>query len=371
MTRMNKQLIRILLGVALFKLGLVAWGYLFAPGSLGNAWNHWDSNVYTTIASQWYAPTNIPPDYFGFLSHFPPLYPISIFLIGSFLSLSPQLAGILVSWVAIMMASYVFYQLILEETGQESIAIYAVIFLTVWPVSYFTIATYSESLSIFCIALSLYALRQRWFAWTAIAGAAAILTRLPSIAIAGAFTITLWQLYRRGDQLFPRAALFLVAGPTLALVAYMAINAHYYGDPLFFHYEYQTNPFSSKHAIIPFQETAQNLGILVKDFPSYSQEDFMATHGWNALFTLAAVVLVITGILMRIPSTYTAFSTISILLFASFSWGISNARYTLPILPLFFVLARLKPAIRLFILVLCLILLLYFTSIFVTGAWAF
>lgn len=36
--------------------------------------NHSDSAPYSTVARQWYTPDSLAPDYFGFVSHFPPLY---------------------------------------------------------------------------------------------------------------------------------------------------------------------------------------------------------------------------------------------------------------------------------------------------------
>lgn len=367
----HKPVIRLLVGVFIFKLALVLWGSLAGSGSIWDMWDHWDSNVYKTIATQWYAPVNVPPDYVGFLSHFPPLYPIAIFLVAAFFPITPQVAGILISWAAILAASYVLYRLVLEETGDRSLALHSVLFLTIWPVSYFTIALYSESLSLLFILCSFYALRTRRFGWAGVAGAAAILTRLPSIAIVPTYAVVLWRLYRQRDKQFWHAAISLFLGSVIAVLAYLSINAIHYGDPFFFRDEYRTNPFSSKHLIVPFKETAEHLAVLVKDAGNYPREDFMMVHGWNALFTLAALIITVTGMRMKLPWEYSVFALASILLFASFSWGISNARYTLPIFPLFMVLARLKPGIRLPVIAVCLYLLFAFTSVFVAGGWAF
>ena len=94
-------------------------------------------------------------------------------------------------------------------------------------------------------------------------------------------------------------------------------------------------------------------------------------HGWNAIFTLLAVALTLLGVLLGLPWDYTVFSIGLIALFASFSWGISNARYTQPIFPLFLVLARLQPGWRLVSAAVCLPLLFYFTQVYTRGTCAF
>jgi Gpi18-like mannosyltransferase len=361
---------RLLVAVIIFKLILVIWGLLHAAGPVWSMWDQWDSNVYRTIATQGYTPEGIAPDYFSFLSHFPPLYPVAMFLVAQFFRITPQIAGILISWAAIVLASYFLYRLVHEETGDETWALNSVLFMTIWPTSYFTIAVYAEPLFLLFLILSFYALRKESFTWAGLAGGAAILTRLPGIMIVPAYGIILWRLYQKKDRRVWKAGLALLAIPALAVGIHLGINFTQYGDPLHFEKEYRENPYSSKHLITPFSETVQDATTLVRGIPHTLGYDFMMLHGWNVIFTILATIIALIGIRI-LPAEYSAFSLASILLFASMSWGISNARFTLPIFPLFIVLGRMKPNLRTPTIALSLCLLLYFTSIFVTGAWTF
>lgn len=363
--------------IVLFKIVLFLWGVIAFPfaqyphDTVLSIWNRWDSTAYLTIGRQGYTPDNLAPDYFGFIGHFPPLYPMAAALVARLSGAPLVIAGMAASWLAIIAASYFLYRLVKEEAGNESVALFSAALLNVWPLAYFTLTTYAESLFILLAVLSFYALRRQAFAWAGIATAAAILTRLPGIALVPAFGVTLWKLHAARDaRLWPAAAWLLVI-PGIAVLCYLAINAASYGDPLFFQHEYKTNPNSGKHLIVPLSETFEHLRTLVVEFPRSLNQQFMMNQGWNAIFTLVAVALTVLGVRLGLPWDYTVFAIGSILLFASFSWGISNARYTLPIFPLFLVLARLPPGWRLASAVLCLPLLFYFTRIYTRGSWAF
>jgi hypothetical protein len=363
--------------ILLFKIVLFLWGVIAFPfgrfphDTVLSIWNRWDSTAYLTIARQWYTPTNLAPDYFGFISHFPPLYPIVTALVSRLSGAPLVVAGMAVSWTAILVASYFLYRLVKKETGNEATALYSAAFLNLWPLAYFTLTTYAESLFILLAVLSFYALRHQAFAWAGIAAGAAILTRLPGVVLVPAFGVALWRLYRARDPRLWPAAAYLGVIPGIAVLCYLAINATSYNDPFFFQHEYKINPYSGKRLIVPLSETLEHLRMLIVALPKSLNHEFMMNHGWNAIFTLIAVTLTIVGIRMGVPWDYSVFAIGSILFFASFSWGISNARYTLPIFPLFVVLARFAPRWRLAVAALCVPPLFYFTKVYTRGTWAF
>ena len=72
------------------------------------------------------------------------------------------------------------------------------------------------------------------------------------------------------------------------------------------------------------------------------------------------------------PLEYTVYSASTIFFFNSFSRGISNARYTFAVFPMYIVLSRIKNAfVKAIVLTLFLILLFQFAGIFASGLWAF
>ena len=97
----------------------------------------------------------------------------------------------------------------------------------------------------------------------------------------------------------------------------------------------------------------------------------MMAMGWGSLFTGLAVFLTARGA-RWMPLEYTVYSASTIFFFNSFSRGISNARYTFAVFPMYIVLSRIKNAfVKAIVLTLFLILLFQFAGIFASGLWAF
>jgi hypothetical protein len=84
-----------------------------------------------------------------------------------------------------------------------------------------------------------------------------------------------------------------------------------------------------------------------------------------------AAVLVIVGAIKRIPLIYTIYALSALAFFNIFDWGVSNARYTLSVWPIFLILALLPRPVRYSTAVVSACLLIYFTRIFTSGYWAF
>jgi Gpi18-like mannosyltransferase len=331
-------------------------------------WDRWDAGVYKTIASSSYNLVNIKLDYWAFLSHFPPLYPLAIASIVWLLHISLVKAGILVSTISIVAASIILYKLAYLDFRDKKAAWLSVIFLNLYPLSYFTISVYSESLFVFLVITSLYFLRKENFVISGLAAAGAILTRIIGIIFLPIyFLYPLYYLKQKGKVSFKLFLPFLFS--FLAVVIYLGINKIYYGDYFYFFTE-KISFNATKHLIIPFNETYPNFLAIFKD-SNFKNQVFMTSLGWNSLFTIFAFVVTIIGI-RKIRWEYSFYSLASILIFASLSWGISNARYTLSIFPIFIILGLIKNKILLSaILIIFILMLFYFTEIFTSGAWAF
>lgn len=366
----HREVLAVLAVVALIKFALFAIAIVWNHGGIQNwpeLWSHWDSTAYKTIATSGYARSALAMDYWAFLVHFMPLYPLSLAIMAKLTGLSLTSSGIFVSFVAIIGASIMLYKLVLLETKQARTAWLAVLFLNLYPLSYFTVSVYGESLFLLMTIASFYLMRKERYALAGAAAALAILTRFVGVVFIPVYGL----MYLRAAQKkgFKTPELFAILYALLGIVAYLLINKYYYGSYTYFLSE-QVSFNATKHTIFPFIETMSDFMMIFRT-PSIHDTVFMFTRGWNAIFTIIASVFVLLGV-RRMRWEYTAFAAGSILMFASLSWGISNARYSLAVFPIFISLATLKNAyVKYGLLFVSAIGLIYFTRIFTSGAWAF
>ncbi len=380
MTQVTKYGFTLLAVICAIKISLFLWSYsqfdfqTYPSDTPLSIWDRWDANAYKTIALEGYTSTTIAPDYRAFLSHFPPIYPFTMWAVHSLSFLPVREAGMLISFVAIMGASYLMYNLVFDVYGNIRLAFLSALLLNLYPVSYFTLAPYTESLFLFFIIFSFWWLNKypKHSYVTGIAGALAILTRLLGIAVIPAYIWFTWKKYRQSKNI-SFSDLLLIFLPILAISIYLAINKYYFGDPLFFLHEYTTNPYSNKTTMWPLQETFQSLIMIFQKAKEGAWDSFlMNTTGYNSLFTAFVLIVTLGGFFKRIRIEWMIFGLTYILLFSSFHWGISNARYGLAVFPMFIVLASIKNRLGLSqIIIGFVILLLYFTRIFTSGSWAF
>lgn len=363
------------------KLLILAWGIHVFPfekergQTAVSIWNRWDGIGYLRIADTFYSANakGVSKGEHELDSHFPPLYPLLIRIVKTVLPVSPVLSALLVSWIAGLIAAYLLAQLAWHEFQDTWSVIMSVILFHVYPVSYFLISSYSESLYFLLIFLAFYYLRvQPRPLLCATSIGLGILTRLmainllPVLALKLLFEVrarkrTLWQL--------------LVLGIPLAAVGvYLSINYFSYGNPLFFLQHVYVDPNVPRKPTIPLRETV----ISVWDFGKMVSQlrwdrFFMETLGWSSLFTAFVFLVTLWGIIRKaVPWEYSLYSLCYILFFSSFNWGMSNARYSFGAFPIFFVLARAVSRTLLWQwLTVSVGFLLYFSYRYVNGWWAF
>lgn len=370
----HKTLLLTICVVCVIKLLLIGWAYInynFAanPSSTWlNLWDRWDSAVYKAIATSSYNQTaGTQPDWWPFLSHFPPLYPLLIHTV-SRLGISVVGSGILVAFVAILLASVLLYKLVILEFRNETSAVLAVLFLNLFPTSYFTVAIYSESLFLLCTIASFYCLRREKFVLAGLFAGCAVLTRNIGIVLVPVYLAHCVYHYVQNRRIDLKR-LSLVSTPIIAEAVYMGINKIYYGEYFFFITEKESF-WKTKHLIVPLKESYNDF-VLIFQHTNVSNEVFMTTRGWNAVFVAFALVITILGV-KRVKWDYTLYSVLSILTFASLSWGISNARYVFGMFPIFIVLSSIENRwVQGGILGVSAVMLLYFSKVFTGGAWAF
>ncbi|KKR35562.1 MAG: hypothetical protein UT66_C0010G0017 [candidate division CPR2 bacterium GW2011_GWC1_39_9] len=367
----NREYIFIVCVFILIKAFLFFWAdfnfnYSKYPGETAiSIWDRWDSRAYKTIAEFGYTAPNDPEDYQKFLSHFPPLYPILIKTLSSVTPLSLVESGALISLTCALVASIYLFKLVKKEFDEKKAYVTTFLF-NLYPMAYFTGTIYTEGLFLMLVIMFFYYVRKEKYLVAAILVGLSILTRTSGIVL---LPVILYLIFSKKVEL--RNKINLMIFPAVGLFIYFMINLYYYGDLFFFQKEYAQNLFSGKHLIVPFSESFNTVKGMAFRMSSISDNYFMMTNGWNAIFVFFGLIISLIGIRL-LPSIYSIYSLSSLVFISSYSWGISNARYTYMAFPMFMILSKIKNRTAITaIFILFATLLLYFTLQFTGGAWGF
>ena len=161
-------------------------------GAVTDVWARWDSVWFLRVAEHGYAHASPA----GAGTAFFPLYPLLIRGLGWTLGGHYVLAGILISLAATLAAFWLFHRVAEERLGVDG-ARRSLLYLALFPMTFFLLAVYSEALFL-ALALAAFALaeRGRWTgAW--LATGLAVLTRLTGLALVSALLVVAW---RRGEH---------------------------------------------------------------------------------------------------------------------------------------------------------------------------
>ncbi|MBI3967856.1 MAG: hypothetical protein HY329_19635 [Chloroflexi bacterium] len=326
-------------------------------------WQRWDGQWYLKIATHGYYSWDNSTAFF-------PLYPLLIVLSGRLTGLPYHVSALVVSSVALLVGLIYLYRLVVADFG-PIIARRTLVYLMVFPMSFFLVAVYTESLYLaLSVASFYYARRGRW--WMAgVLGLLTSATRSTGVVLLVPLAyeylrqrgLGLTDLYR-DLQLEPRAmlryplrlrsdvlALALVPG---GLLLYMLYTYLAMGDAFAFRHaqEYWQRDFAwpwqtlaeswrlldpAQNPLIPPQLPYTNLR------ESLVAGGLKESNGYNLIFTLLAFGLAIYSI-GRLPLAYVLHTYLSLLfpLFSpSASLGplVSMPRFILVIFPLFIALA--------------------------------
>jgi len=158
--------------------------------------SRWDTGFYVSIAEEGYFYEDVPLPSVAFF----PLYPLLMRVVSSVVG-DPLVAGILISNVALLLATMLFYRLVAEEWG-EPVADRAVWYWLIFPVAFFGTAVYSESLFLLCAIGSFYFARRGYWEVAALLGIGAAMTRLVGVILVPVLLLEWWAQWR-GRRLTP------------------------------------------------------------------------------------------------------------------------------------------------------------------------
>ncbi len=336
------------------------------------AWANFDGEHYLAIALQGYG--NFEQAFFPF---FPWLirvvaYPLRESLFALLIS------GLTISHFAFLVALFLFYKLI-KLDFEERVAQLAILFLLVFPTSFFFGAVYPESLFLLLIIGSFYAARKKQWWIAGILGAFASATRVVGIFLLPALLWEWWTQHQEKKKI-TNYQLLITLIPLLliplGLLFYMRFLASFYQDPLMFLHvqpEFGAQRSADK-LILLYQVFWRYLKMIVstKLDPLYFTVwlEFLTTLGFGALLIFAY--------LKKIRLSYLIFAVLAFLVPTLTGTFCSMPRYVLILFPGFIALALIKNKQSLLLrnkifltlfFVLCSMLLVIATIFFTRGYW--
>ena len=314
-------------------------------------WQRFDANWYTSVADTGYG--SIKGD-----DHFPPLFPVLIRILKPLFG-SAFIAGLFISHLATVYTIKLFYDIFLEW-GQETLAKRTVLFILIYPTSFFLFSVYSESLFLVVTLLSLRRMKRRSWAWAGFWAFCAILTRLQGAALLIPMIYLMWL-----DRPFLRKPMhwFGLAIPATSGLFYLYLRSLQVTSGAVPLVE------ADWHArlVLPWETYWYAIQTLISG--KFTFVDFL---NW-AVVTLF-IVLLVSG-WRKIPLEYNLYTASSLLIMliriVETQPLISMSRYSLTLFPSFFVLglAGENPWIRRLIIYTFIPLNLYLSAQFFLWGW--
>lgn len=319
----------------------------------------WDAESFLYIAESGY--TSVGKQ--RFLIVFFPFYPLLIATVAIFVR-NYILSAYIVSGIATI-ALAVFFRLLVKLDFSEKTAQHAVLFLFIFPTSYFLHLPYSESLFIALTVICFWAARtERWLI-AGVIGLLACLTRINGVILLPALLFEVWEQYRKTRKI-NRQWLFVGLIP-LGFVSYLLINYAVTGNAFMF-LEYQRQNWQ-KYLRLPFNGLWDKYQTILHQSPANSN-----MVGFQELLFVAIGFFSIVLGWKYLRNSYRVWLIANWLLFISTSFILSVPRYTLVMFPIFILMglvARRSWQLNVLLTAWSILYLGIFTSLFVKGHWAF
>jgi hypothetical protein len=191
--------------------------------NLFTAWERFDALWFLRIADTGYIDGDGSAVFY-------PGYPLTVRLFSLILGGHPLAGGLLVSHLATFGSLVMLYFLTSGEWG-ERIARRTVLYLAIFPTSFFLLAPYSESLFLFFVLVSLWAARRGKWELAGLGGMGASATRNIGILLVLPLLTEAWHRFREGrdSAQLARGVIWslLAAG---GAVAYLSFCQQFFGD---------------------------------------------------------------------------------------------------------------------------------------------
>lgn len=321
-------------------------------------WANFDGVHYLSIASSGYTTEG----------NFFPLFPILVNIVSQFFGgglpfgTSYFFSGLIIANLCFLLSLIVLYKLIVLDYSVK-VAKQSIIFLLIFPTSFYFGAIYTESLFLLLIVSSFYfARKNNWFLANILAMFSSA-TRLLGIVI---WPALIYHFFKKKGLKISLKLLSLVLVP-IGLISYAVFNIYKWGDFLYFikaHGNFANS--RSIDSIVLFPQTIfRYIKILSILHISYYE-------WWIALLELVifffATLLLYIGWRKKVDITYLIFATISFLIPVSSGTFNGLPRYTVVLFPIIIALALIKnKVVKLLYMILSPILLFVLIMFFSRG----
>lgn len=328
--------------VYLIPSGLPHWLWSFA---------NFDGVHYLTIATLGYAAQ--------FTQVFFPLYPMLINLVHTLSNIDPLIIGLIISNIFFFFSIFIFSKLLSLDYKKETV-IWTLLFLVLFPTSFYFGSMYTESLFFFLVLSSFLAARKKKWVLSAVLGAFAAGTRLTGIFLLPA----LWWEWKE-KNIF-RSPLPLIPVGLLSYMLYLQVK---FGDFLYFwHAQPVFGAERTGSGIVLLPQVLWRYFKILTTVPVASETFWIPAL--EVTSTIVAILILIIGYFKKIRPSYLIFALLLVLtptLTGTFS---SMPRYVLLAFPIFMVLGMLKSRlVKITLLVFMALLLAVLTVLFTNGHW--
>lgn len=319
-------------------------------------WNLWDGPHYIFLSEHGYTNIGAEAKFIVFFPLYPLFTKILALAVGNHI-----VAAVTLSTFCFIFGAIFFYKLV-KLHFPEKTARWAVIFLAIFPTSYFFNAVYTESLFLLLFSASFYFFEKRKWLAAGMGAACATLTRPVGIIVTLALV---FELLRQKKDV--KSILIILVPSIFTISLYLLLNYTLFKNPLAFQEILQVNWFKS--FALP------HIGILASWQRLLSQGlnyDALVVGFAEALTSTLAWVLVPIAFL-KLPFSWAVFYSLSVLSATSTGFILSMPRYLLSIPPFFILVAILlnNTVLKTAWVVISITLLVVFTLLFTTGQWAF
>lgn len=287
-------------------------------------WANFDGIHYLNIATQGYTTD----------ARFMPLYPLVIKLF-SYLIPSPFIVGFILLNIFFLASLFVLKKLLAFDYDKKRIT-WTIIFLLLFPTSFFFGAVYSESLFFLLTLLSFYFARKKQWLLAGIFGALASATRIVGIILLPALLVEYAMQKKKSIK-----DLFGVCLIPLGTIAYAIYNYVRWGNPLYFLQAQGelSNGRAVNSIILPPQLIYRYIKILFTVSPI--QYDWWIAFLEFGMFWFAAILVYIMW-KQKIRLSYLAFAVLGMLVPVMSGTLTGFPRYVLPLFPLFIAMSGVK-----------------------------
>jgi len=367
-------LIVILSRLTIFLLGYIATALFQNPqigifSSFEEIWNRWDSPHYIDIARNGY--TNEGDSRFFIIYY--PLYPLLI-RVFSYITSDLFSAGLLVSNISLVLACYYLYKLVLLDFDNET-ADKSVLFLLIYPFSFFAGIVYTESLFLMLTIKCFYYMRERKWLMVGLTGFLTTLTKnqgvlifLPAVIEYIVSSALIDKIKQRKFKMiwigFLTGGIYLFIIP-LGTLVYFAINRIFAGNWFMF-LEYERTHWHTQFGFFPSVVKS----IFANSTGASGEGLIRRISFWiPQSVSFSTVLLLILCSFNKLRVSYIAYMFVFLIISFSPTWSICGARYTYSIFPIFIAFGLFSKNRTLFLSLIFFftIMLAFYTVAFVRG----